>query len=287
MGAGASPRTALVLGGGGITGIGWELGVLAGLQSAGVDLTDAELVIGTSAGSVVAAQITSGRALSELCARQLEPPDSERLARITPRVLAGWLLSLLRTGGSSTGFRRRVGQSAVRAAQARRTPTLEERMAVIASRLPVHEWPDRDLRIATVDALTGALLVLDSTSGVDLVTAVAASCAVPGVYPPVPINGHPHIDGGMRSGANVDLAAGAERVVVLAPSARGVGPLASAHQQIADWPPGRIVLVTPDNDALRAIGRNVLDPAARARSAQAGRAQSSGALAAVSAVWRG
>ena len=74
-------RTALVLGGGGITGIAWEIGVLAGLAEAGADLTGADLVVGTSAGSVVGAQVTAGADLEALHARQLEPPTGERAAR--------------------------------------------------------------------------------------------------------------------------------------------------------------------------------------------------------------
>lgn len=58
--------TALVLGGGGITGIAWEIGILAGVARAGVDLTDAEVVVGTSAGSVVGAQVTNGVSLEDL-----------------------------------------------------------------------------------------------------------------------------------------------------------------------------------------------------------------------------
>src|SRR5215203_1575582 len=78
----AGMSRALVLGGGGVTGVAWEIGVLAGLAEAGVDLTGADLVVGTSAGSVVGAQVTSGAGIEELYARQLEPPASERVARL-------------------------------------------------------------------------------------------------------------------------------------------------------------------------------------------------------------
>lgn len=277
--------SALVLGGGGITGIAWEIGLLAGLSEVGVDLTDAELVVGTSAGSVVGAQITSSLALEELYERQLRPPTAERLARIGPRVLAGWAVAMLLARADAEGFARRVGQRAVRASAAGRTPSLEERLAVIASRLPSGSWPERDLWLTTVDATSGAFRVLTATSGVDLVTAVAASCAVPGVYPPVPIEGRPHIDGGIKSGANVDLAAGAQRLVVLAPTPRGFGSMASATQQAAAWEPGRAAVVSPDPAAVAAVGKNVLDPAARAASARAGRRQAKRVADHVRAVW--
>lgn len=89
----------------------------------------------------------------------------------------------------------------------------------------------------------------------------------------------------MKSGANVDLATGADALVVLAPTPRGFGPMASAADQAAEWEPGRAIVLTPDADAVRAIGHNVLDPAARAGSARAGRAQALGVLTAVRAVW--
>src|SRR5689334_16577719 len=69
---------ALVLGGGGVTGVAWELGVVSALLDAGIDLADADLIVGTSAGSAVAAQITSGASMDELVAAQLDPETKER-----------------------------------------------------------------------------------------------------------------------------------------------------------------------------------------------------------------
>ena len=279
-------RTALVLGGGGITGIAWEIGVLAGLAEAGVDLTGADLVVGTSAGSVVGAQVTSGADLEMLFARQLEPPADEKVARMTRAALARYGWAVLRSRGKDVEFRRRVGALALAAEQAGLTPTEQERLDVIGSRLVSREWPDRDLRITAVDAETGEFRVLDRTSGVPLLQAVAASCAVPGVYPPVTIDGRRYVDGGMRSAANADLAEGYDRVVVLAPIPRGVGPLSSVDAQVTGMVV-RVAVVSPDEASRRAIGRNVLDPAARAGSARAGRAQAAGATAEVAEAWRG
>ena len=279
-------RTALVLGGGGITGIAWEVGVLAGLAEAGVDLTGADLVVGTSAGSVVGAQLTSGADLEMLFARQLEPPTGEQAARMTRAALARYAWAVLRSRGDDVGFRRRVGALALAAEQAGLTPTEQERLDVIGSRLVSHEWPDRDLRVTAVDARSGEFRVLDRNSGVPLLQAVAASCAVPGVYPPVTIDGRRYVDGGMRSAANADLAEGCDRVVVLAPIPRGVGPLASVDAQVTGMV-ARVAVISPDEAARRAIGRNVLDPAARAGSARAGRAQAAGVAAQVTEVWQG
>ena len=279
-------RTALVLGGGGITGIGWEIGVLAGLAEAGVDLTGAELVVGTSAGSVVGAQVTGGADLETMYARQLRPPAGETVARMTRADLARYGWAVLRSRGDDVAFRRRVGALALAAEQAGLTPSEQERLDVIGSRLVSREWPDRDLRITAVDARTGEFRVLDRTSGVPLLLAVAASCAVPGVYPPVTIDGRRYVDGGMRSAANADLAEGCDRVVVLAPIPRGVGPLASVDAQVTGMV-ARVAVVSPDEASRRAIGRNVLDPAARAGSARAGRAQAADVAAQVSEAWLG
>lgn len=287
MGRMSDQRTALVLGGGGITGIAWEIGVLAGLAEAGVDLSSADLVVGTSAGSVVGAQLTSGADLEAMFGRQLEPPTEERVARMSRGVLARYGWAMLVGRGRDEEFRRRVGQVALAAEKAGRTPTEQERLDVIASRLVGREWPDRRLTITAVDAATGEFHAFDRTSGVPLLQAVAASCAVPGVYPPITIGEARYIDGGMRSPANADLAQGYDRLVVLAPIPRGVGPIASVDAQVTGMVSARVAVVTPDEGARAAIGRNVLDPAARAPSAEAGRAQAAGVLEHVAETWIG
>jgi NTE family protein len=279
-------RTALVLGGGGITGIAWEIGVLAGLAEAGVDLSGASLVVGTSAGSVVGAQLTSGADIEMLYARQLEPPTGEKVARMTRATLAQFAWAMLRTRGNHAAFRKRVGTLALAAEKAGLTPPEQERLDVIAERLVSREWPDRDFKVTAVDAETGEFRAFDRSSGVPLVQAVAASCAVPGVYPPVTIDGRRYVDGGMRSAANADLAAGYDRLVVLAPIPRGIGPMASVDAQVTGMV-ARIAVVAPDRDSKVAIGKNVLDPAARAPSAEAGRTQAGTVLAQISDVWTG
>ncbi|MGY1593856.1 patatin-like phospholipase family protein [Geodermatophilus sp. SYSU D00708] len=279
-------RTALVLGGGGITGIAWEIGVLAGLAEAGADLTGADLVVGTSAGSVVGAQVTSGADLEALFARQLEPPTGEKVARMTRAALARYGWAMLRSRRDDVAFRRRVGALALAAEQAGLTPPEQERLDVIGSRLVSTEWPDRALTTTAVDAETGEFRTFTRDSGVPLLLAVAASCAVPGVYPPVTIDGRRYVDGGMRSAANADLAEGYDRVVVLAPIPRGVGPMASVDAQVTGMV-ARVAVVSPDEASRRAIGRNVLDPAARAGSARAGRAQAAGVAQQVAEVWQG
>jgi NTE family protein len=277
-------RSALVLGGGGVTGIAWEIGLLAGLADAGVDLTGADLVVGTSAGSVVGAQVTSGADPEALFGRQLEPPAAERAARMTRATLARFAWAMLRSRGRDVEFRRRVGALALQAERTGATPTEQQRLDVIGSRLVSTGWPQRRLVVTAVDAATGEFRPFDRESGEPLVAAVAASCAVPGVYPPVTIDGRRYVDGGMRSAANVDLAAGYDRVVVLAPMPRGVGPMASVDAQVARLL-SRVAVVSPDEASRAAIGRNVFDPAARSPSAKAGRAQAKSVRDAVADAW--
>ena len=276
-------RRALVLGGGGITGLAWETGLIAGLAGLGIDLAAADVIIGTSAGSVVGADITSGQELEALYRAQLAPPDPEPEARI------GWdfigrLLWAVHTSWHPRQARARIGRWALA------TPTMPEadRRKGFQDRLHSSAWPSRALKVTAVDARTGEFAVFDAAGDAGLVDAVAASCAVPGVWPPVTIGARRFMDGGMRTIANADLATGYERVVIVAPVAVGVGYIPSPGRQ-ADAlraAGARVALVRPDRSSLRAIGRNVLDVSRRAAAARAGRTQAAAAATAVRAVWQ-
>jgi NTE family protein len=272
--------SALVLGGGGITGIAWELGILHGLAESGVDLTDADTVVGTSAGSVVGAQLGSGLSLADLYASQLEPADAELGGRLS-RVAALKLVPPFVLPGSGRDKLARVG----RVARASHEPGSIDREGVIRSRLPVRDWPERDLRITAVDTESGEFTVFTRDSGVDLVSAVAASCAVPTVWPPVEIAGRTYMDGGMRSTANIDVASGADRVVVLAPLPRSLSKKTSMQVQMEKVGPRAWSVVTPDAEALAAFGRNLLDPSKRAVAAEAGLRQAHDLVEQVRGVW--
>jgi NTE family protein len=274
-------RAGLVLGGGGITGAAWEIGMIAGLKEAGVDLTTADLVIGTSAGAVVGAQILSGVPIEELYERQLRPPTGEVAIRFGFGNL-GRFAALMLLPGDERGVRARVGRAALRA----RTMSEAARKAIIAGRLPTHEWPERDLRITAVDALTGELVVFQRDSGVELVDAVAASSAVPMVYPAITITGRRYVDGGIRSIANADLAIGCDPVVVLAPLRVALRRKQRVDAQLQSLGQGiRSIVVSADGTARKAMGRQALDPAFRAPSARAGEAQAALVAGAVAEVW--
>ena len=274
-------RKALVLGGGGITGIGWELGLLAGLREQGVDLSDADVVIGTSAGAVVGAQLTSGVPVDELYARQLHEPDGELAESLGLKFTLRWVLANVLPGGDRRA-RMRVGKLALAAT----TEPESQRREVFAKLLAQADWSDRQLQVTAVEAATGEVAVFDRASGVPLVDAVAASCAVPMVWPPMTINGRRYMDGGARSGSNADLATGCGRVVVLAPMPVALRRSGRISEQLARLGPKvHSVVVSPDENARKAIGRKILDPAARAASARAGRAQAASVRDRVAVVW--
>ncbi len=276
-------KRALVLAGGGVTGIAWETGLIAGLAGRGIDLAAADVIIGTSAGSVVGTDIACGQELEALYQAQLAPPAPEPAARI------GWgficrLLWDVHTSRDPKRARARIGSWALA------VPTMPgaDRRKVFEARLPASVWPSRPLKVTAVDAQTGDFAVFDSAGAAGLVDAVGASCAVPGLWPPVTIGERRFMDGGMRTVANADLAHGYERVVIVAPVAAGIGFMASPRRQAAALTAAgvRVALVRPDPAAVRAIGRNVLDVSRRAAAARAGRAQAAAEAPAVGAVWQ-
>jgi NTE family protein len=269
---------ALVLGGGGIAGIAWMTGLLAGLADAGQDVSGADLVIGTSAGATVAAQLGSGLPLDDLYARQVNPAlqSAEITAELDPVRFAEEFGKYLQDGSSPQDMLRAAGAFALAAT----TVPEAARRAVITSRLPSHDWPARQVKqvkIVAVDCETGATEVFDSASGVSLVDAVAASCAVPGIWPPVMIGGRRYMDGGVRSSDNADLAAGAARIVVMSPLGLD-SPLPSPmplREVVAGLRDGgaHVTVLSPDDASRSAMGANPLDPAIRVPAAEAGRAQ--------------
>jgi NTE family protein len=272
---------ALVLGGGGVTGVAWELGMLAGLAAAGVPFDRADVIVGTSAGSVVGAQLCSGVPLEELYERQLRPAANEITAKVGLGLVLRYALSGV--GGDDRQARARLGRWALRA----ETVPEAQRREVIVNRLPSHEWAAHPrLLVTAVDAESGEAVIWDRDSGVGLVDAVAASCAVPLVWPPMTVNGRRYVDGGVRSPVNADYATGCSRVLVLAPVRASIRRSGNLGRQLASLGPHtRSVVFSPDAEARAAIGRNVLDPAMRAAAARTGRRQAAAVADAAAAVW--
>jgi NTE family protein len=268
-------KRVLVLGGGGVAGIAWETGVLRGIAdespSTAEVLLGSDVLVGTSAGSAVAAQIGSGRSLEDLFARQVQHSSAEIDPGVDIDAIADLFLAAMSEPDTTVAQKRqRIGAVALA------TETVAEpvRRDVIACRLPTHDWPDRVLRVTAVDIDTGELAVFDRDSGVELIDAVAASCAVPGAWPPVTIGDRRYMDGGIGSTINLDVADDCELAVVLVPAG------ASAPSSFGDGPATEIAAfrgaalgVFADDESLAAFGSNPLDPRCRVTSALAGRAQ--------------
>lgn len=278
---------ALVLGGGGVAGIAWMTGLFLGLSECGVDLRDADLTIGTSAGATLAAQLGSTASLDEPFQRFVT--SSSQSAEIEPdsRLLESFRQfrsTLLPTLDPAERIRR-IGKWALE------TPTVpeSERCAVIARRLPSHCWPEAETQIVVVDAHSGEMIVFDRNSQVDLVDAVTASCAVPGIWPPVTIHGRRYIDGGVRSAENADLAKGYARTLILSPMGTTLprigGNSLNEQIEVLHNAGGKTCLVSPDAKSRRAIGLNPLSLETRRPAAEAGRQQGRRIAADVSTFW--
>jgi NTE family protein len=206
-------RHALVLGAGGHAAIAWEIGILAGMADGGATVRDADLIVGTSAGSLVGAQITSDLTLEELFQRQIDPDLQTKES--PPRVdFTRWRTDFMRAReepGDASAVLKRFGAIALQ------TPTgvQTERRKTIAARLPSQTWPERRLLVVAADVESGERRAFDRSSSVDLVDAVTASCAVPGIWPAIALGGRRYMDGGVYSIDNADLAAGCDHVLIL------------------------------------------------------------------------
>ena len=290
---------ALVLGGGGPIGIAWESGLLAGLAQGGVDLGLADSILGTSAGAFVGMRL----ALGEPAARLADPifADAERALRDVKRSgRAPDLTKLMRimanaqqAGRDPQEARAEVGAYALEAETMSEAEFLASFGRAFAG-LPETLWPPRDFACTAVDVETGAFQVWTKDSGVGVARAVAASCSMPGVHPPMTVKGRRWYDGGGRSSTNADVATGHDVVVVV-----GV--------RLNDWTPGgalaklfahldeevealkaggaRVAALLPDDASRAAMGGNLMDFGKRADAARAGLAQGLAAAGEIKAVW--
>ena len=271
-------QRALVLGGGGIVGIAWEAGVIAGLAERGVHLAQAEDVIGTSAGSLVGAWLAGGRDFGVVAKTQAAPPVAGGSRTPASASDPGTLARIFRIWTSFERLGPEEARQLGALALAAPTPPEERSVAWFARELAHASWPSR-LRVTAVDAESGELRVFDSESGVPLELAVAASCCVPGIFAPVSIDGRRYVDGGVRSGTSADLAlaSGARQVVVMTPMVRGNAGLARLMQDLLDAEilvlreaGAEVVLLTPSREDARALGLDFMDPKKRAEAVRLG-----------------
>ena len=294
----AAGERALVLGGGGSTGNAWLIGVIAGLFDAGLDVTEADLIIGTSAGSTAAAQITSATP-TELLAAILAAAPQQRTGPVKPdggRVPIGPVADhlermsrIIAAAEDAADMRRRMGAAALEMDAASDGSGQTRWRATVAARLPSQRWPEQAVLITVVDAHTGEPVVFDRHSGVDLVDAVAASTAG---GPPYSIGDHRYIDGGYRSIENADLAAGYGRVLVLSPFGgrsrhpREWGTHLAAQVDELRAGGSRVETIFPDSNSEHMFGANAMDLSLRPPAARAGYDQGRALAEQLTEFWR-
>jgi len=280
-------RQALVLGGGGVVGVAWETGVVAGLLDAGVDLRAAEAIVGTSAGSMVGTRLAAGRDVRverrgvAIPARE-GGPDVAALQQVFGR----WT----KAERVDHAFLCEIGALAASA------KTIDEAswIAATGGSVGVDDWPHDRLRLVAVDVEDGRVRAHDRASAAPLDRAIAASCAVPGLCPPISIHGRRYMDGGVRSGTSADLLLPDEPevVVIVAPltrAATAIGGLAErclAHEvEALERAGARVFNVLPNEADVAAFGPNLMDEGRAQSGREAGVARGRALAKALRGVW--
>ncbi len=285
----SSPTCALVLGGGGAVGVGWQTGLLMGLHEASVDMAGAEAIVGTSAGALVGALLAGGREVTDALTSLAELGQS-----IDPDDLAAGdeaFLSAMRQARLETDPRQAL-QAIGRAAKEASTPAEGVYLGLFAV-LDGITWPAA-FRCPAIDADTGDLVVWDEGSGVPLPHAVASSCAIPMLFPTITIEGRRYMDGGLLSHLNARAAPPTDVLVVLSchplgsEGAGGGGSLAASVTPDAELAPlrqtKRLVAVEPDFSDIETPA-NMMDPNLTIQAFEIGKRQAAGEAVAVQAAW--
>jgi NTE family protein len=262
-------RVGLVLGAGGVTGEAFHRGVLQALRDvAGWDARDAEVVVGTSAGSLVGASLRCSGSAGAV--RSVPTPPDDALGR---RPDLRPLLAAVRRPWAA-----RAGVLATSLLPAGSRPT--ETFVAPLRRRCGSDWPERDLWVCAVRRRDGARVVFGSPGApaVDVATAVAASCAIPGYFRPVTHDGEVYVDGGVHSPTNADVLAGRGLDLVVVSSPMSVAPRSSratldlsvrlmwhrylmAEKKAVERGGTVVLTVEPGGDTLRALGVNALKAA--------------------------
>ncbi|WP_330275958.1 patatin-like phospholipase family protein [Lentzea sp. NBC_00516] len=208
----------MTLGGGGMLGTAWQAGLLHGIQESGVSLAAVDAVIGTSAGSIVGALLRTGVHLGPELVERLQASAASLAASQAPAggthpgrdpvaVLLNAMAAVDTTDPHMSA--RRLGEEALLAA------TIPENTYCAAFEALVgREWPV-GFCCASTEVATGRVRALNASTGVPLFVAVAASAAIPMVFPSVRVRGMPYFDGGVIDSLNLDLATGHDAVIAV------------------------------------------------------------------------
>jgi NTE family protein len=238
-------RVGLVLGAGGAVGHAFHAGVLSALEEqTGWDPRTAEIIVGTSAGSGMGAMLRIGLSAADMAARASDRPLSAEGARLVAKVgTTPALADIQRTRQPASGDRPRTIAGPGVLTQVLRRPWTARATAVAAAMLPAGRrptsvissgirslhgpgWPDRPLWICAVRVDDGRRVVFGrdraDSPAADVGDAVAASCAIPGYFEPVTIDGVRYVDGGAHSPTNADLLAGLDLDAVIVSSPMSV-----------------------------------------------------------------
>ncbi len=271
---------------------------MVGLKENGIDLARADLILGTSAGAIVGARLASGMATAHFIDAALAPADAPQPGRPVPApsgpppdlsFLAAKLVEMGMPKASQQSISAEIGAWALKVHP---IVTEAEFVASYQQRFPHQQWPSPAYECATVDANDGSLRVCDASSNVPLALAVASSCALPGVFAPVTINGHRYMDGGVRSVTNADLARGCKTAVILAPTMGLADPMAKSFTRPLDGELRllrssgcRVELIAPDAASLKAFGASIGDEHHRTPPLDAGRIQGRHLAASIAKLW--
>ncbi|MFI7001517.1 patatin-like phospholipase family protein [Nocardia sp. NPDC050175] len=263
---------AVVLGPGGVVGTAWLLGVVQGLRRNRIELADADLLVGTSAGAIAAAGLADGR---DLNAYAELPADAAPALIVDPAVTAEVFEVLRGAGKDKSAALHRVGKLALSATTSPEQVRIERMKDLVG----VGGWPHPNLLIPTVDIDSGEPKVWRGTDGVPVHQAVTASTAMPGLAAPVTIGAHRYIDGALRNGSNADLAEGMSTLIL-------IEPLAHVFPTTVPSSVRRVARIVPDPVAIETFGPDLDDRSSWPAVFAAGLRQGKAAADEVRAVWQ-
>ncbi|AVQ34841.1 patatin-like phospholipase family protein [Staphylococcus kloosii] len=245
---------ALVLGGGGITGIAWESGVLAGLIDSGILVNHADKILGSSAGSYVGSILANGQNMKTYYEQLANNRDNADNAQLDPSLFELWREAFVQGKTDEQVIGKYLGDIINKSPS---TVSFEERERSVRKRIGNVDWTPQ-LEITAINSKTGTLESFNETSDISLIEAVMASGAVPGIWPHVDMLGASWIDGGMISSTNARLMANYKDIIILAPLDQKQGLVPSVYEDVETLKTNsNVTLITPDQDSRNIIGTNI------------------------------